>query len=80
MLDLDGNVVGVIRAKLPETLMLEIAGTTGANYGFAIDATTLLDFLGPFTQATAPVANADLSVQQVVAKADDFTHQIRCER
>ena len=79
VLDMDGNVVGVAIAKFNEAVMLELAGTTGANIGFAVGAETLLEFLAPFRHEIADGQSpGEMSVQEVVATAEDFTHRIVC--
>ncbi|MCP5127941.1 MAG: trypsin-like peptidase domain-containing protein [Gammaproteobacteria bacterium] len=44
----DGEVTGVIVGKLDDGIMLEAAGTTGANFGFAISGIIARDFISPF--------------------------------
>ncbi len=80
VVDMSGHVVGVARGKLPEALLLEVVGTTGGSLGFAIGAETLLDFLEPFRHRKAIGTKPTLSVQEVVAVAESFTHHIRCEK
>ena len=61
--------------------MLQAAGTTGANIGFATSAKTLLDFLRPFKiSEPAEEAGDELSVQAIAARAKEFTVQLVCRR
>jgi hypothetical protein len=80
ILDMHANVVGVAEAKLNEITMLKVEGTTGGNVGFAIDTTSLLDFLRPFKTevADSTAGQPDLSVQDVAARAKGFTVQVLC--
>ena len=79
VLDADGNVVGVTVSKLNEVEMLKDIGTSGASLGFAINADTLAAFLGPFRSTTTGIGGSEnLSVQAVVARAKEFTHQVIC--
>ncbi|MDP2620340.1 MAG: serine protease [Hyphomicrobiales bacterium] len=81
ILDLNGDVVGVAVAKLNDLALLNEHGTTSANIGFAINATTLLDFLKPFKVTTSedPVP-PDANVERAVAGAEEFTHQVICRK
>jgi S1-C subfamily serine protease len=79
ILDMNGHVIGVAVAKFNEEKMLQAAGTTGANIGFAVSAKTLLDFLRPFEiSEPAEEAEDELSVQAIAAQAKDFTVQVVC--
>lgn len=43
-----GRIVGITVGKLNDAKMMEATGSTGANFGFAIDAAKIEDFLRPF--------------------------------
>lgn len=43
-----GRIVGITVGKLNDAKMIEVVGSTGANFGFAVDAAKASDFLRPF--------------------------------
>lgn len=79
IIDLRGHVVGVAVSKLNATTMLQEKGTTGAGVNFAISNETLIDFLRPFEKRIIDDgATPEMSLQQAVSGAKDFTAQVIC--
>ena len=80
ILDEYGNVLGIAVAKLDDVKLLQSAGTTAPNVGFAIKDTTLLNFLRIFNHKEAPISTgAPPSLQDTVRAAKNFTVQIVCD-
>lgn len=82
-----GEVVGIAVAKLDDSVMMEVAGTTGANFSFAVDPAAASEFLRPFIIETRnePVdvetgkTRQNLTNEQRVANMETYTVQILCE-
>jgi S1-C subfamily serine protease len=80
-----GRIVGITVGKLNDAKMIEVVGSTGANFGFAIDAAKAHDFLRPFLIEERP--NSLLSVDrserydnETLAKVlESFSVQVLCE-
>ena len=47
-----GEVVGIATGKLNDAVMMEVAGTTGANFSFAVGPRAIRRFLQPFNIVT----------------------------
>ena len=79
ILNMRGEVVGVAQAKLDEVALLKAEGTTGGSIGFAIGATTLVDFLRPFKFNSVSGRSGDeISAEEVAGLARQFTVQVVC--
>ena len=76
-----GLVIGVIVSKLDDAKMLEVTGSTGANFSFAIDGEVARQFLRPFAlEVHNPTleAGARLSDEAIVANIERYTVQVLC--
>jgi serine protease Do len=80
----DGEVTGVIVGKLDDGIMLEAAGTTGANFGFAISGIIARDFIAPFkiqvnNELSLRPANRNLTDEDIVRNIEKYAVQIKCD-
>ncbi|UUP19091.1 serine protease [Nitratireductor thuwali] len=79
----DGRIVGVMVGKLNERMMLDLVGSTGANFSFAIDGALAKDFLSPFrimTNNPAVRSATQFSDVEVVSNLEPYTVQVVCTR
>lgn len=82
-----GEVVGIAVAKLDDSVMMKVAGTTGANFSFAVDPAAAADFLRPFVvemrndrlDVEAGKPRMNLTNEERVANMETYTVQILCE-
>ena len=79
LLDLSGNVVGVVEMKLNAALVASKTGDIPQNINFAIKASVLASFLEAHNvrYQSAP-AGANLSVADVGERARAFTVMVEC--
>jgi S1-C subfamily serine protease len=81
-----GEVVGIAVSKLDDAKMIEVAGSTGANFSFAIDATRIRPFLRPFAMTIKENAggldrgNRDYDKETLVRDLESYSVQVVCRR
>jgi S1-C subfamily serine protease len=81
LLDLNGEVIGVVSSKINALKLAAVTGDITQNVNFAIKASVLLDFLGsngvtPDTEShKKPMAMADIG-----DRARSFTYMVTCQR
>jgi S1-C subfamily serine protease len=81
LLDLSGNIVGVVTAKLDEIVVAKVAGTLPQNVNFAIKSSGIQSFLDAtgIKYEVAP-SMEKLSRVDVIENAGPYIVAIRCRR
>jgi S1-C subfamily serine protease len=81
LLDLAGNVVGVVVGKLDALMVAGLTGDIPQNVNFAISAWTVRSFLDAYNvpYETAP-PEPRLTASEVAAKAQEYTVLVECWR
>ncbi len=80
-----GRIVGVTVGKLDDAKMMEHVGSTGANFGFAIDGAKARDFLRPFIieEHKHSLLSGDLQErydnEKLATVLESFSVQILCD-
>jgi len=80
-----GRIVGITVGKLNDAKMMEHVGTTGANFGFAIDAAKAREFLRPFIiqERKHPLLSAGhqerYDNEKLATVLESFSVQIVCD-
>jgi S1-C subfamily serine protease len=81
-----GEVVGIAVSKLDDAKMIEVVGSTGANFSFAIDATRIGPFLRPFAMTIEESAggldrgNRVYDKETLVRDLESYSVQVVCRR
>jgi S1-C subfamily serine protease len=79
LLDLSGNVVGIVSARLNELAVAEATGTLPQNINFAIKSTSIRDFLDAHRiDYSVAESDAKLDSADVGEKAMKSTVMIQC--
>jgi hypothetical protein len=82
LLDMSGNVVGMVQSQLNAILMMQYAGSTPQNVNFAIQSAIVVNFLsskGITPQIDNSAARKDVPASDVADLARKFTVQVYCE-
>ena len=79
LMDLSGNVVGVVSSKLDEVAAVRVVGSISQNVNFAIKSSTLELFLetNNFDYQTS-VSSGRRETADIVEAAREYTVQVRC--
>jgi S1-C subfamily serine protease len=81
VLDMSGNVVGVVVSKLDALKMARLSDDVPQNINFAIKASTLTNFLEARGIAyTSGQRGPEVSIPDIVDKAKAFSVQVQCEQ
>jgi len=82
LVDMSGNVIGVVVSKLNALTMMKATGDVPQNVNFAIKAGVAESFLeaNGIDYQTAPSAAATLQVSDVGERAKRFTVKLECLR
>jgi len=82
LLDLNGNVIGVVSSKMNAMKMAAATGDIPQNVNFAIKANMVSNFLetNGIKHDRIPAAKVPMSVADVGDKARAFTYMVTCER
>ncbi|MBO6902471.1 MAG: trypsin-like peptidase domain-containing protein [Rhizobiaceae bacterium] len=81
-----GEVVGIAVSKLDDAKMIEVVGSTGANFSFAIDATRIGPFLRPFAMTIQESASGltrganSYDKETLVRDLESYSVQVICRR
>ena len=81
LLDVAGNVIGVVRSQLDDLKMVVLSGSIPQNVNFAINGSSLRAFLDAKNVNYKEVGNErELTGVQIAARASAFTVLIECQR
>jgi S1-C subfamily serine protease len=79
LLDMSGNVVGVVSAKLNEIEVAKATGSLTQNINFAIKSQTLQVFLDTHeVEYQLKNSDAKLETADIAEKAQDYTVHVTC--
>ena len=81
LLDKNGNIAGIVNAKLDELIWAKETGSLPQNVNFAIKSSVLTDFLDAHSVAyVLGESDRELDLTAIGERATRFTFQIVCER
>jgi serine protease Do len=81
LLDMSGNIVGVVEGQLNALTMMQFAESVPQNVNFAIQSTIVVNFLAARNQtpkSDSSVTRPDLPPAEVADLAKKFTVQVHC--